>query len=157
MTRRKRERTFETEVLDREFRVAKYRNRKRGAYDSTGEGRYADQLRIRELAGEISDLRTGDDKERILISPPGCEPIHIEPDYTYVEHGVRVVEDFKAPPTLAHSTFRLKWRLLRAAEPDSRLRIVMERRGVAVVVSDTAPGSGKAFTRQTRKAREVAA
>jgi len=100
-----------------EDRVSKYNNRRVTldgiTFDSQAEARRYEQLRLLQRAGDISELNV---HERIVIVPAELldgkleRDLFYEADFTYVEHGWRVVEDVKGVQT---QLFRLKWRLLR--------------------------------------------
>jgi len=91
---------------------AKYRNQKTdrimesGAalhFDSQKEARRFDHLILRELAGEISDLRLQVDftLQEAYTDTQGqrIRAIRYKADFTYWERGAYVVEDVKSKPT----------------------------------------------------------
>jgi hypothetical protein len=77
-----------------EPRAAKFGNEKSAGYDSKREARRAEDLRLLESAGEISDLQ---DKPKFLLIPKqGAErAVHYIADFAYRRAGELVVEDCK--------------------------------------------------------------
>jgi hypothetical protein len=75
-------------------RAAKFGNEKTAGYDSKREARRAEELRLLESAGEISDLQ---DKPKFLLIPKqGAErAVHYIADFAYRRAGELVVEDCK--------------------------------------------------------------
>jgi hypothetical protein len=75
-------------------RAAKFGNEKSAGYDSKREARRAEELRLLESAGEISDLQ---DKPKFLLIPKqGAErAVHYIADFAYRRAGELVVEDCK--------------------------------------------------------------
>jgi len=73
-------------------------------FDSKGEARHGEELRYRELAGEISELQFH------LRFKLGRDPhiIEAEVDYVYLEGGVWQYEDFKGYQT-ATSRVKIAW------------------------------------------------
>jgi hypothetical protein len=89
-------------------------------FDSQAEARHYGDLRLRERAGEIADLRPAPaqpTKERFALGAG----ITYTPDFTYVEGGKRVAVDVKGVET---ESFRLRAKLFRARYPDIDLRVV---------------------------------
>lgn len=100
---------------------AKYRNRKVTVggvtYDSAGEqGRHAELCQL-QAAGAITDLKLGE----YFVLAPACRlgdgkrmkpALRYKADFTYIENGVRVVEDFKSEITRRHPVYRIKKHLM---------------------------------------------
>jgi len=81
------------------------------SFDSRKEAvRYAD-LKLMQKAGEISDL-TLQPKFDIVIN--GVKVCSYVADFSYIENGVKVVEDVKSEVTRKLPTYRLKNKLMRA-------------------------------------------
>lgn len=114
------------------FRQSKYGAVRTAGYASKGEAARADELRMLQAGGAISDLR---EQVPVVVSPDGCERITLVVDFVYVEDGREVIEDFKGFET---PEFKLKWKLLRWARPESVLRITRACRG-GVTVEDSEP------------------
>ncbi len=93
----------------------KYRNTKTVidgvTFDSKKESaRYSD-LKLMQKAGEISDL-TLQPKFDIVIN--GVKVCSYVADFSYVENGVKIVEDVKSEVTRKLPAYRLKNKLMRA-------------------------------------------
>ncbi len=81
------------------------------SFDSRKESaRYAD-LKLMQKAGEISDL-TLQPKFDIVIN--GVKVCSYVADFSYVENGVKIVEDVKSEVTRKLPTYRLKKKLMKA-------------------------------------------
>ena len=117
--------------MRRARRQSKYGAVRTGGYDSRGEAARAAELRTLQEAGEISELR---EQVPVVVSPDGCKRITLRADFTYIENGREVVEDFKGFET---PEFKLKWKLLRWKRPEAVLRISRRARG-GFVVEDAA-------------------
>lgn len=71
-------------------------------FASKGEAEYAEQLRIRELAGEISELTY-----HVVYTLSKKPKVTIEVDFRYKENGQVVHEDFKGHETRDYRTKRI--------------------------------------------------
>ena len=71
-------------------------------FDSQREARRFQELRLMEMASQISDLK----RQEVVMLSSG---ITWRMDFTYVERGLRVLEDFKGAMT---REYKLKRRLL---------------------------------------------
>ncbi len=81
------------------------------SFDSRKESaRYAD-LKLMQKAGEISDL-TLQPKFDIVIN--GVKVCSYVADFSYVENGVKIVEDVKSEVTRKLPAYRLKKKLMKA-------------------------------------------
>ena len=80
------------------------------AFDSKGEAAHWQLLRLRERAGEISDLKR---QVAFRLDVNGQHICRMVPDFAYVEGGRQVVADFKSPATITPE-FKLKCRLMKA-------------------------------------------
>jgi len=81
------------------------------SFDSRKEAvRYAD-LKLMQKAGEISDLTLQPKFDIVINGQKVCSYIA---DFSYVENGVKVVEDVKSEVTRKLPTYRLKNKLMRA-------------------------------------------
>ena len=80
------------------------------SFDSKGEAAYWQTLKLRERAGEISDL-----KRQVVfrIDVEGQHICRVIPDFAYAEGGLLVVADFKSPASMTPE-FKLKRKLMRA-------------------------------------------
>lgn len=99
---------------------AKYRNSKVTVdgvtFDSKGEQRRYVELGQMQAAGIITDLKQGVTFELA----PSCylggrarkPALRYRADFTYVQDGALVVEDFKSPATLANPVYRIKKHLM---------------------------------------------
>lgn len=115
----------------RRFRQSKYGAVRTGGYASKGEAARADELRMLQAGGAISDLR---EQVPVVVSPDGCERITLVVDFVYVEDGREVIEDFKGVRT---RDFVIKWKLLKWKRPDAVHRISEMGNG-RIVVKDAA-------------------
>jgi len=79
-----------------------------GRFDSKGELRRWNQLKLLHRAGEIQDLRRQVSYDIEVLGLHICRYVA---DYTYTDGGRKVVEDFKGVRT---DTFRLKKKLMKA-------------------------------------------
>jgi hypothetical protein len=93
----------------------KYRNQKTVAngrtYDSKKEAKDAFYLRMRERAGEISDLQ---EQVTFKIEHNGVKICKYIADFTFMENGKLVVKDTKSEFTKKLPVYRLKKKLLLA-------------------------------------------
>lgn len=93
----------------------KYKNRKTAyngkVYDSKKEAKDAHYLRMRLLAGEISDLQ-----EQVVfrIEHNGVKICKYIADFVYMENGKQVVRDTKSEFTKKLPLYRIKKKLLKA-------------------------------------------
>lgn len=73
---------------------SKYGNRKTGGYHSKKESRRAEELKLLEKIGAISDLK---EQVRFEVIPKqdGERAAHYISDFVYTENGRQVVEDTK--------------------------------------------------------------
>lgn len=79
-------------------------------FDSKGEAKRWQELKLLERGGLISDL------QRQVKYPLNCSGKMIAnfiADYSYIQNGKQVVEDFKSPATMTPA-FRLKAKLFEA-------------------------------------------
>jgi hypothetical protein len=98
----------------------KYRNRKvtvEGVtFDSAGEQRRYAELCQLQGAGFITDLKQGVTFElapACYLGGKARKPaLRYKADFTYMESGALVVEDFKSPATLANPVYRIKKHLM---------------------------------------------
>jgi len=81
------------------------------AFDSQKEAKRFGDLKLMQKAGEISDL-TLQPKFDIVIN--GVKVCSYVADFSYIENGVKVVEDVKSEVTRKLPTYRLKNKLMRA-------------------------------------------
>lgn len=100
--------------------VSKYRNIKSGGYDSRKEKRRAEELRLLQRSGHISDLK---EQVRFELIPSQYDTVNgkrmcIEQscsyvaDFSYVEDGITVVEDVKSAITRENPTYIIKRKLM---------------------------------------------
>lgn len=80
-------------------------------FDSTKESRRYLELRGRQMAGEISDLRFQREYELIVNGEHICSYIA---DFEYKENGEIVVEDVKSKITRKLPVYRMKMKLMKA-------------------------------------------
>ena len=94
----------------------KFRNRKTTVdgvvYDSAKEARRGSELALLERAGQISGLER---QVRIPIIVNGVKVCSYVADFQYVQNGRTVVEDVKSEHTRKLPLYRLKNKLLKAA------------------------------------------
>lgn len=88
--------------------MSKYGNTKVNGYDSKREAKRAQELKLLEKAGEITELR---EKVRFELIPKqsGERACHYECDFQYKENGITVVEDVKG---YRNPIFRIKRKLM---------------------------------------------
>lgn len=79
-------------------------------FDSRGEARRYGELRTLERAGVIAGLRL---QPRFPLIVNGSHVADYVADFSYLQDGAEVVEDFKSPAT-ATPSYRLKAKLVRA-------------------------------------------
>lgn len=101
-------------------------------FDSVKEYQRCIALRLREKAGEISNLDT---QTTLMIQPAFTSKdgkkhraITYRADFTYIENGEQIVEDVKGYSKstgkfLTTEAFRLKWKLLQARYPDYTFKL----------------------------------
>ena len=80
------------------------------AFDSKGEAAHWQVLKLRERAGEISELKR---QTPFRLEVNGQLICRMIPDFSYVEGGRLVVADFKSPATMTPE-FKIKCKLLKA-------------------------------------------
>lgn len=88
----------------------KYGALKTAGYDSKSEYMRAQELKILEKSGEISDL-----KEQVkidLYGKGGTKICAYIADFVYMEKGVKIIEDSKSKFTANFPVFRLKAKLV---------------------------------------------
>ena len=101
------------------MRKVKYGNRKTEldgiTFDSRKEARRYAELKLLEMAGEISDLEL----QKPFILQPGfvhegkkIQPIKYIADFCYNDHGETVVEDVKSPATRKDKVYQLKKKMM---------------------------------------------
>jgi len=105
---------------------AKSNHFKDRSFDSTAERDRANQLRMLEMAGEISDLIC---QPQISLSEAA---IGYKPDFSYIEDGRVIYEDVKGVET---EGFHIKKRLWSKYGPG--LLRVTKRKGCKFVVTET--------------------
>lgn len=100
--------------------VSKYHSQKTSGYDSKKEKHRADELRLLQRAGHISDLQ---EQVRFELIPSQYKIVNgkkkcIEQacfyiaDFTYVENESFIVEDVKSPITRANPVYIIKRKLM---------------------------------------------
>jgi hypothetical protein len=104
---------------------SKYRSVKTGQFDSKAEAKRFDELRFREIAGEISALKI---HPKFELQPSFRDKhgklhraITYSADFEYIENGERVCEDVKG---FFVEVFKIKEKLLRFKYPEIELRIL---------------------------------
>lgn len=101
------------------MRNVKYGNKKTEldgiTFDSRKEARRYAELKLLEMAGEISDLEL----QKPFILQPGfvhegkkIQPIKYIADFCYKDHGETVVEDVKSPATRKDKVYQLKKKMM---------------------------------------------
>lgn len=80
------------------------------SFDSKGEAAYWQQLKLRERAGEISDLKR---QVTFRLDVNGQHVCRYIADYCHTEGGRLVVTDFKSPASMT-ADFKLKKKLMLA-------------------------------------------
>jgi len=95
-------------------------------FDSQGEARRYGELRLLEMAGEISQLSLQppfvlQEGFRDTWSGKKEQAVEYTADFRYFENDHWVVEDFKGHSTEA---FRVRWRLVKRKHPEIEFRIV---------------------------------
>jgi hypothetical protein len=105
-------RALTNKTLDRNLRKAKYHNVKveteEGAVDSKREAKRLRDLRLRQRAGQISDLRT---QVKYSLDVNGHHICDYFADFVYLENGVKIVADAKGIKT---PVYKLKKKLMKA-------------------------------------------
>lgn len=81
-------------------------------FRSKGEANRYDELRLQELAGEITDLEYEPESYPLVVN--GIKITSYRPDYRYRENGVLVVEDFKSSATARARDWPIRKKLMRA-------------------------------------------
>jgi Protein of unknown function (DUF1064) len=97
----------------------KYRNKKTEVlqdgklvkYDSKREAKVGSDLRLREKAGEISDLQA---QTKFSFWKRGIHICDYIADFTFWENGRKVVMDVKSPITRKNPVYRIKAKMMRA-------------------------------------------
>lgn len=89
-------------------------------FDSKKEAERYAMLRLRELAGEIQDLKL---QPRFPLVVNGVKVCTYVADFEYAERGARVVEDVKSAGTKTRA-YRIKRKLLAALQPEIEVREV---------------------------------
>lgn len=74
----------------------KFRNIKTNGFDSKGEAKRAIDLQLWEKLGVIKDLKY-QVRYEVIPKQEGERPAHYIADFTYIQDGEQVVEDFKSP------------------------------------------------------------
>lgn len=94
-------------------------------FASKAEARRYSELRLLELAGEISELRPHPSytlAPKVKVGGETIRSIRYTADFAYVERGVTVVEDVKSRPTSVTAAYRLRrnlWHRAHAADIDA--------------------------------------
>lgn len=100
--------------------VSKYHNKRTSGYDSNKEKHRADELKLLQRAGQISNLK---EQVRFELIPSQYGIVNgkkkcIEQacfyiaDFTYVENESFIVEDVKSPITRANPVYIIKRKLM---------------------------------------------
>ena len=101
---------------------SKYHNQKTNGFDSKKEARRAEELRMLEKYGRISNLQY----QVPFLLQEGFrdktgqwhKPIHYIADFVYIQDGKEIVEDTKSPIIKKNPVYRLKKKLLLYKYPD---------------------------------------
>lgn len=93
------------------MKLNKYRAVKTGGYDSRKEARRAQELRLMEASGEITNL-VEQVKFELIPKQDGERAVHYIADFCYVERGVYTVEDVKSPITRKNPAYIIKRKLM---------------------------------------------
>lgn len=97
------------------MKTPKYRNKKVTidgiTFDSKKEGNHYCDLKLRQRAGEISDLEL---QVRYDFRHNGVLIGFYKPDFRYMENGEQVVVDVKSPATRKNPAYRLKYKMMKA-------------------------------------------
>lgn len=80
-------------------------------YDSKREAKVAHDLRMRELAHEITDLKR---QVAFRFELNGILICIYRPDFVYMENGKQVVVDVKSVSTRQNPVFRIKYKMMKA-------------------------------------------
>lgn len=102
------------------MKANKYHNIRSDGYDSRKEKRRADELKLLQKAGLISDLQ---EQVKFELIPSQYEVIkgkkkcierscHYVADFVYVENSQLVVEDVKSPTTRKNKEYIIKKKLM---------------------------------------------
>ncbi|WP_233202209.1 DUF1064 domain-containing protein [Parabacteroides provencensis] len=105
---------------ERQEMVNKYRNKKVLGYDSKKEKRRAEELKLLQRAGMISELK---EQVKFELIPSHYENIngkkkcieracHYIADFVYVENSKLIVEDVKSPITRKNKEYIIKKKLM---------------------------------------------
>jgi hypothetical protein len=81
-------------------------------FHSKGEANRYDDLRLMELAGEITNLEYEPESYPLVVN--GVKVTSYRPDYRYIENGVLVVEDFKSSATARARDWPIRKKLMLA-------------------------------------------
>jgi len=96
----------------------KYRNKKvtteDGCFDSKKELKRWNELKLLEMAGEISQLTRDKSACTFDLTVNGQRVCKYVADAVYYEGGKMIVEDTKSPVTRANPVYRIKKKLLKA-------------------------------------------
>lgn len=116
-------------------RYNKYHNKKVEldgfTFDSIAESQRYGELKLLQMAGEISDLRL---QTEFLVFDgfkhrgKKYQAIHYTDDFDYIENGVMVVEDVKSPGSKMARDFGIRVKLLLKRYPEIDFRIIMRGR-----------------------------
>ena len=105
---------------ERQKMISKYHSQKTSGYDSKKEKHRADELRLLQRTGQISNLK---EQVRFELIPSQYGIVNgkkkcIEQscfyiaDFTYIENGFLIVEDVKSPITRANPVYIIKRKLM---------------------------------------------
>ena len=92
-------------------RTAKHRNVKVEGFDSKGERDRYNDLALLQRAGKISDLQK---QVRFDFIHNGIKICSYVADFTYVENGQKVTEDWKSKITRKNPTYIIKRKMMKA-------------------------------------------
>ncbi|MEN6581670.1 MAG: DUF1064 domain-containing protein [Armatimonadota bacterium] len=81
-------------------------------FRSKGEADRYDELRVRELAGEITDLEYEPESYPLVVN--GVKITSYRTDFRYRENGVLVIEDFKSSATARARDWPIRKKLMKA-------------------------------------------
>lgn len=80
-------------------------------YDSKREAKIAHDLRVREIAGEISQLKR---QTTFKFELNGILICSYRPDFSYMENGKHIISDVKSTATAKDKVYIIKKKLMKA-------------------------------------------
>ena len=98
--------------------MTKYRNKKTNGYDSKKEAKRAEELKLLERVGSITDLQEQVSiilQERFKHNGKWERAITYIADFVYMQDGVKIVEDVKGFKT---DVYKIKRKMLLFTYPD---------------------------------------